>query len=217
MSTKSCGSEERFVVLLDLIADPVVIVDKMGTLLTVNKGFEEITVQSSMDKGTTFTVTLPLRPKLEDGGEKMSKTARILVVDDDENIRKTLATILKDEGYIVDVAKDGSEAIKKTETAVYSVALIDIHLPDMEGIELLTRMKDAVPKTRKIIITGYPTVKNAIAAVNKKADAYLMKPVDVEKLLETIREQLRLQEAEKTYSEQKVSEFIETRIKELEA
>ena len=146
----------------------------------------------------------------------MTNPARILVVDDDENIRKTLTTILKNEGYIVDTAQNGSEAVKKTEKTAYNVALIDIRLPDIEGIELLTKIKDAVPKTRKIIVTGYPTLKNAVAAVNKQAHAYLMKPVDIEKLLETIREQLKLQEAEKTYSEQKVAEFIETRIKELE-
>jgi DNA-binding NtrC family response regulator len=146
----------------------------------------------------------------------MSKQARILVVDDDENIRKTLTTILQNEGYTVDSAQNGNEAIKKTEASAYNVALIDIRLPDMEGIELLAKMKNAVPKTRKIIITGYPTLKNAIAAVNKQADAYLMKPVDMDKLLETIHEQLKLQEAEKTYSEQKVADFIETRIKELE-
>ncbi len=146
----------------------------------------------------------------------MVNPAKILVVDDDENIRKTLSTILKNEGYAVDVAQNGNEAIKKAETSAYNVALIDIRLPDMEGIELLTKMKNAVPKTRKIIITGYPTLKNAVAAVNKNADAYLMKPVDIDKLLETIREQLKLQETEKTYSEQKVADFIETRIKELE-
>ena len=145
-----------------------------------------------------------------------SNPAKILVVDDDENIRKTLTAILKNEGYIVDAAQNGNEAIKKTEASAYNVALIDIRLPDMEGIALLAKLKDAVPKTRKIIITGYPTLKNAIDAVNKKADAYLMKPVDIDKLLETIHEQLKLQEAEKTYSEQKVAEFIETRIKELE-
>jgi DNA-binding NtrC family response regulator len=146
----------------------------------------------------------------------MSTPVSILVVDDDENIRKTLSAILKNEGYAVDVAQNGNEAVKKTEASAYNVALIDIRLPDMEGIELLKKMKNTVPKTRKIIITGYPTLKNAIAAVNKQADAYLMKPVDMDKLLETIREQLKLQEAEKTYSEQKVADFIETRIKELE-
>jgi DNA-binding NtrC family response regulator len=138
-------------------------------------------------------------------------------VDDDESIRNSLATILRDEGYKVDLAMSGSEAIKKTESTPYNAALIDIRLPDMEGIELLTRMKDTVPKVRKIIITGYPSMKNAVEAVNKKADAYVLKPVDVKKLLDTIREQLKLQEAEKKYSERKVAEFIETRVKELNA
>ena len=147
----------------------------------------------------------------------MVEHARILVVDDDESIRNSLATILRDEGYTVDLAMSGSEAIKKTESTAYNAALIDIRLPDMEGIELLTRMRDTVPKVRKIILPGYPSMKNAIEAVNRKADAYVLKPVDVEKLLDTIREQLKLQEAEKKYSEQKVAEFIETRVKELEA
>jgi len=146
----------------------------------------------------------------------MHKHARILVVDDDESIRNSLAAILKNEGYMVDVAKNGSEAIKKSEAVLYNVALIDIRLPDMEGIELLTRMRDTVPKVRKILITGYPSMQNAIKAVNKKADAYILKPMDLENLLKIIREQLRLQEAEKKYSEQKVAAFIETRVKELE-
>jgi DNA-binding NtrC family response regulator len=90
-------------------------------------------------------------------------------------------------------------------------------LPDMEGIELLSKMRVTKPKMRKIIITGYPTLQNAVAAVNKGADAYVMKPFDVEKILQTIREQLKTQKEEKCYSEEKVAEFIETRIKELEA
>ena len=145
----------------------------------------------------------------------MDKHARILVVDDDENIRKSFSAILRNEGYMVDLAMNGNEAVRKTESTAYNVALIDIRLPDMEGIELLTRMKDTVPKVRKIIITGFPSTKNAIDAVNKKADAYILKPVDLEKLLDVIREQLELQEAERKYNEQKVTEFIETRVKEL--
>ena len=147
----------------------------------------------------------------------MGNPTRILVVDDDEDVRNSLATILKDEGYMVDVAKNGSEAIEKSRAAFYNVALIDIRLPDMEGTEILTRMRDTVPKIRKIILTGYPSLQNAIEAVNRNADAYILKPVEVEKLLDTVREQLKLQEAEKKYSEQKVAEFIETRVKELEA
>jgi len=147
----------------------------------------------------------------------MGENARILVVDDDENIRKVLKTILEDEGYTVDEAEDAKKAIEKSRRNVYNLALIDIRLPDMEGIELLTRMKDTVPKMRKIIITGYPTLQNAIEAVNRGADAYILKPFDMDKVLATIKEQLRKYEEEKRYSQEKVAEFIETRVKELEA
>jgi len=94
------------------------------------------------------------------------------------------------------------------------VALIDIRLPAMEGIELLTRIKDGMQKVRKIILTGYPSMQNAIDAVNRNADAYLVKPVDLDELLELVREQLRQQEAEKEYDQEKVADFIESRFRE---
>ncbi len=145
----------------------------------------------------------------------MEKQARIIIVDDDENIRKTMKAILEDEGYNVDLAVDGNEAIEMTQEKTYNIALLDIRLPDMEGVELLKLIKDNVPRTRKIMVTGYPSMQNAITAVNKNADAYLIKPVNVEKLLDTVKEQLHLQEEEKTFCEQKVAEFIETRVKEI--
>lgn len=145
----------------------------------------------------------------------MGETARILIVDDDENIRKVLTTILEDEGYNVESVENAKKAIEKTKKRYYNLALIDIRLPDMEGIELLTKIRDTTPKMRKIIITGYPTLQNAIEAVNKGADAYVLKPFDMEKVLSIIREQLKKQEEEKRYSQEKVAEFIETRVREL--
>ena len=147
----------------------------------------------------------------------MGEAARILVIDDDENIRKVLATILEDEGYIVETAETAKKGIEKSEKTFYNLALIDIRLPDMEGIDLLLKLRSTKPKMRKIIVTGYPTLQNAVAAVNKGADAYVMKPFEVDKILQTIREQLKKQEEEKCFSEEKVVEFIETRIKALEA
>ena len=146
----------------------------------------------------------------------MGKHARIIVVDDDESIRKTLAAILEDEGYLVDIAESGKEAILKTNANFYNLALIDVRLLDMEGTELLIRIKDTVPRMRKIIITGYPTVHNAIDAVNRNADAYLLKPFDVGKVLFVIREQLKQQEEEMEFSQEKVTEFIETQVRELD-
>jgi DNA-binding response OmpR family regulator len=123
--------------------------------------------------------------------------------------------ILEDEGYFVDTAASGGEAIQKTQKTTYNIALLDIRLPDMEGVELLKLIKEGVPRTRKIMVTGYPSMQNAIAALNKNADAYLIKPVDIENLLATVKNQLQLQEGEKEFSEQKVTEFIESRVKEL--
>ena len=145
----------------------------------------------------------------------MDKHARILIVDDDENIRNTLKAILEDEGYVVDTAVTGAEAIQETQKTAYNIALLDIRLPDMEGVELLKLVKDSVPRMRKIMLTGYPTMQNAIAALNKNADAYLIKPIEIENLLATVRNQLKLQEGEREFSEQKVAEFIESRVKEL--
>jgi DNA-binding NtrC family response regulator len=145
----------------------------------------------------------------------LDKHARILVVDDDETIRSTMKAILEDEGYIVDSASTGEEAIQLTMKTTYNIALLDIRLPDMEGIELLKLMRDNVPRTRKIMVTGYPSMQNAIAALNKNADAYLLKPVNNEKLLNLIKEQLDAQVNERKFSEQKVAEFIESRVKEM--
>jgi DNA-binding NtrC family response regulator len=147
----------------------------------------------------------------------MDKHPIILVVDDDETIRTTMKAILEDEGYLVDLAGTGKEAIQKTEEKTYNVALLDIRLPDMEGIELLKLMKDTVPRTRKIMVTGYPSMQNAIGALNKNADAYLVKPVEIAKLLNTVKEQLQAQKDERKFSEQRVAEFIESRVKEMSA
>ena len=140
---------------------------------------------------------------------------RILVVDDDQAIISTTRAILEDEGYMVDVATSGREAIQRTEASNYNLALLDIRLPDMEGVELLSLMKDNVPRMRKIMVTGYPSIQNAVTALNANADAYLVKPVDIEKLLKTVKDQLKRQEEEKAFSEMKVAEFIESRVNEI--
>jgi DNA-binding NtrC family response regulator len=147
----------------------------------------------------------------------MEKQARIIIIDDDENIRKVLQTILEDEGYYIETAETAKKGIEKCESSFYNLALIDVRLPDMEGIELLTKLPSTKPKMRKIIVTGYPTLQNAVSAVNNGADGYVLKPFDVEKILATIKFQLQKQWEEKKYSEEKIAEFIETRVKELSA
>jgi len=146
----------------------------------------------------------------------LDKSVTIIVVDDDESIRKTLSTVLEEKGYIVDTAENGKEAIEKSNTKFYNLALIDVRLPDMEGTQLLTAMMKTTPKMVKIMLTGFPAMQNAIDAVNKGADGYITKPANIDDLLDTIKKHLEKQQETKKYSEERVTEFIETRVKELE-
>jgi DNA-binding NtrC family response regulator len=111
----------------------------------------------------------------------------ILVVDDDLGIRTMLCSVLYDEGYTVEAVENGKKAIKTCEKSPFDVALIDIELPDMKGTELLYRLKKLQPKMIRIIITGHPTLESAMKAVNERADGYVLKPIDVTKLLEMIK------------------------------
>ena len=121
----------------------------------------------------------------------------VLIVDDDNGIRKLLTTVLSENGYDTDACGTAQEAIAKANERSYNMVLIDIILPDMNGLELLTRIKETKPKTRKIIMTGNPSLQNAVEALNKGADAYVMKPLDVARMLTTLEEQLKKQQAER--------------------
>ena len=145
----------------------------------------------------------------------MSDAARILIVDDDHEILKTFSAVLREAGYVVDTAESGREAIEKSNRNFYNLTLIDIRLPDMEGTQLLTALKQTTPKMVKIIVTGYPSLQNAVKAINKGADGYIIKPAKTEDLLSAIREHLRKQLEAKQYGEQKMKEFVEMRTEEL--
>jgi DNA-binding NtrC family response regulator len=146
----------------------------------------------------------------------MSESARILVIDDDESVRTTVSMTLKHAGYLVDTAENGKRAIEMSEANFYNLALIDIRLPDMEGTELLTALKETTPRMVKIIVTGYPSLQNAVRSINKRVDGYLIKPVNPDELLRFIKENLEKQKHDSEYGQQRLAQFVETRIKELE-
>jgi len=116
----------------------------------------------------------------------------------------------------VEAVDTGAKAIRKTENRYFNLALIDIRLPDMEGTRLLSQMKETTPKMVKIIITGYPSLQNAVEALNKGADAYVIKPLNMDKVLATIEDHLEKQHSAQKFTQEKVTEFIETRVRQLE-
>jgi len=115
----------------------------------------------------------------------------ILLVDDDETIRRTLSRALEGEGFKVDTARDGKQALEKSRLKFYSLAVVDIRLPDMDGTKLLSMLREENPEITEIIITGYPSIENAVQAIDQGADAYIIKPFNPSDLLAKIREKLK--------------------------
>ena len=114
----------------------------------------------------------------------------VLIIDDDETIRKTLTRTLTKEGFDVDTAPNGKQALEKSQLKHYDLALVDIRLPDMEGTKLLKMLREKTPKIKEIIITGYPSIENAVKAIDEGADAYVIKPLNPSDLLAKIRQKM---------------------------
>jgi DNA-binding response OmpR family regulator len=118
-------------------------------------------------------------------------TKTILIVDDDKSILRTFTRILQKNGYDIDSAETGKEAIEKADSRHYDLALVDIRLPDMDGTDLLAKIKKPLQSTIKIMITGFPSLESGVKALDEGADAYLVKPVKPEELLMLIKEKLK--------------------------
>jgi DNA-binding response OmpR family regulator len=128
-----------------------------------------------------------------------------------------MRNILEQSGYAVDAAETGREAEEKTKAMFYNLALLDIKLPDMEGTQLLAKLHEKTPKMMKIMVTGYPSLENAMEALNQGADAYVTKPVKPAKLLALIKEKLQEQKQAEKMTEGKVTSWIKTRARQLES
>ncbi len=146
----------------------------------------------------------------------MNTYDKILIVDDDDALRESMVSLLESEGYLLDVAKSGKEAEMKLHNKVFNLVILDIRLPDTTGIELLSKINEHSIRMKKVVLTGYPDKDTAIKSVNEKADAYLVKPFEPERLLEVIGENLRVQKEELRYTQDKVLQYIRNRVKELD-
>jgi DNA-binding NtrC family response regulator len=124
----------------------------------------------------------------------------ILIIDDDKSILRILTRILQKQGYSIQTAETGREAEEIVSKQSFDLALIDVKLPDVDGIDLLGKIHTLKPQMAKIMITGFPSVDNGIKAMNSGADAYLVKPVEPTELLKIVKEKLEEQETTKNSS-----------------
>lgn len=126
----------------------------------------------------------------------MKQKNKILVVDDDPNLRKTLADILRIKDYNTVVAGTGAEAVAAAEHEKFSLALIDLMLPDIPGLEVMARIKAISPLTEAIILTGHASMDTAIEATKQGAYSYLLKPYQMDDLLRKIKHGVERQQAQ---------------------
>jgi DNA-binding NtrC family response regulator len=104
--------------------------------------------------------------------------SRILVADDEANIRKTLSLVLESAGYQVDVARDGEEALALARDCRPNIAFVDLHMPKLEGLDVLGELRTLSPKTAVVIITAYGTTSSAVEAMKLGALDFVEKPFD---------------------------------------
>jgi len=119
------------------------------------------------------------------------QNACILIVDDDKSILRILTRILQKQGYTVDTAETGREAEEKNHNNSYDLAIVDVKLPDTDGIDLLGKLQTDKPNMAKIVLTGFPSIDNGVRAMNTGADAYLIKPIKPEELLKIVQQKLK--------------------------
>ena len=112
---------------------------------------------------------------------------KLIIVDDEKSIRAALRDILEYEGYEVDEAKDGEEGLEMIMRTSYDVALCDIKMPKMDGLELLLKAGEVAKTTQFIMISAFGNVENAVEATKRGAFDFITKPPDLNRLLITVR------------------------------
>ena len=153
---------------------------KLGAFDFLEKPLQKDTVLSALKRSL-------LTKKLMEQGEKALDRPNILVVDDEHVIRFSLEESLKAAGYSCRSCASGHEALRKVEEEFFHILIADLKLEDMEGTELIRKVREYFPEMMAIVITGVPSVTNAVEALKAGAFDYIMKPLEPEDVLSRIK------------------------------
>jgi CheY-like chemotaxis protein len=167
-----------------------------GAYAIVDRHGGEITVESEVGKGAVFTVWLPTAAPVADPAAasprpsvqatapaaKSTSGAKILVVDDSEEVREVLRELLSRHGYTVITAPDGESGLVELETRTFDMAMVDLGLPGISGLEVASRLKQRWPATHVALMTGYGDRMGPDDAISKGVDFVLAKPFSLDQL-----------------------------------
>jgi DNA-binding response OmpR family regulator len=131
------------------------------------------------------------------------------VIDDEDTLRHFLGLHLQEQGYQVTEAADGRSALKWIEKQQFDVALVDLRLTDMDGLDIVRHLRKVAPKTSVIILTAYASLDSAIEALRQGAHDYLSKPFDTSELLASVADGIARQTAVPPISQQKPDTILE--------
>ncbi len=139
---------------------------------------------------------------------------KILIIDDDRDVCTVLTRNLSEDGYQVQNAYNGIEGIKKVREGKYNLIILDMKLPDMDGIDVLKEIQNIDEEAAIIVLTGYPAVETAVETLKNKAIDYIVKPYKINHLRAIIQKELLRKSAEKEFGVIELSS-IGKRIKRL--
>ena len=142
---------------------------------------------------------------------------KVLIIEDNAQVAEAISLCfqLRWSEVAISTTPEGNTGIETLKSASFDIVILDIKLPDMEGTDLLKLLHQSLPKMMKIMVTGYPKLENAINSLNMGANAYLMKPINPKELLKVLYEKLVEQEKAEEMNNEKVNQWIETRVRKL--
>lgn len=124
----------------------------------------------------------------------MAKQPSILVVDDELLIRDLLYDFFNGQGWDISVAEDGEKALQVMKTKEFDLVLSDIKMPEMDGLALTSRLKEAHPELPVVLMTGFPSVDTAVEALRQKVDDYVIKPFNINHLYKLVEAKIKVSE-----------------------
>lgn len=151
----------------------------------------DLALRKPFQEEALLEATAALLKVEQDGG--VAPPMRILVVDDDPDTRLLITKRLQPEGYILEVARDGKEALEKALSMPFDLMLLDIKLPEIDGLTVLSRVKESCPDISVVMMTAYGSEMVAVDALKRGADDYMIKPLEQDEPLPTVRQNLEKQ------------------------